>query len=73
MRDYFERFTQETLKIKDLHPQTVMVTMVNGLRIWAFTKSLAKNEPATLEELQRQAKKYINIKETIKLKVEEEQ
>ena len=57
----------EILLAKELSTQTMLVTLVNRLQLGSLAKSLAKNLPTIVQEIQERAEKYIHLEEAMKV------
>ncbi|XP_016164719.1 uncharacterized protein LOC107607261 [Arachis ipaensis] len=67
LRNYMERFNKACLDIQNLPTEAVIVGLINGLREGPFSQSISKKHLASLNEVQEQAEKYINMEENSRL------
>ncbi|XP_015933205.1 uncharacterized protein LOC107459494 [Arachis duranensis] len=63
LRDYMERFNKALLEIQNLPIEAVIMGLVNGLKEMSFSLSISKRHPDSLYEVQKWAKKYINMED----------
>ena len=63
LRDFIIRFNAEPLEVRDVTPNMILYFLRQGLKPGGFAKDLAGEKPKTMEELKRQAEKWIQIEE----------
>ena len=59
LRDFIIRFNAESLEVRDVAPNMMLCFLRQGLKPGGFAKDLAGEKAKTMEELERQAEKWI--------------
>ncbi|XP_057760815.1 uncharacterized protein LOC130981222 [Arachis stenosperma] len=67
LRNYMERFNKACLDIQNLSTEAAIMGLINGLRKGPFSQSISKKHLTSLNEVQEQAEKYINMEENTRL------
>ncbi|XP_015954602.1 uncharacterized protein LOC107478960 [Arachis duranensis] len=63
LRSYMERFNKACLNIQNLPIEAAIMGLINDLREGPFSHSISRKQPTSLNEVEKQAEKYINMEE----------
>jgi hypothetical protein len=66
LMDFIIRFNAESLEVRNVAPNLMLYFLMQGLKPGGFAKDLAGEKPKTMEELKRQAEKWIQIEEWVR-------
>nr|XP_025620269.1 uncharacterized protein LOC112711739 [Arachis hypogaea] len=67
LRNYMERFNKACVDIQNLPTEAAIIGLINGLREVPFSHSISKKHPASLNEVEERAEKYINMEKNFRL------
>ena len=66
LREYMSRFNSEAVEVPDLTCSAMLVALLNNTRDEEFRKSLALDQPTSVQEIKDQVEKYIQLEEMLK-------
>nr|XP_025692712.1 uncharacterized protein LOC112794967 [Arachis hypogaea] len=67
LRTYMERFNKACIDIQNLSTEVAIMGLINSLREGSLSQSISKKHLTSLNEVQDQAEKYINMEENSRL------
>jgi hypothetical protein len=71
LRDYFQKFIQVKAKAPNVPEEVAIEAAIKGLRIGPFAAHLAREKPASMQELYNQFKKYCKSDNDLRKRLKE--
>src|SRR5215468_1822008 len=66
LRDFMTRFNSKAVEVPDLTCSSMLAALMSNVRDEEFRKSLALDQPTTIQEIRSRADKYIQLEEVLR-------